>query len=274
MPHQWEDGFVKLNEAQMHYYHGGTRGQPPLVLAHGFSDMGLCWESLARELENEFDIIMPDARGHGLSARVAPGEIKDMAADMAGVMQALGIRGAVVAGHSMGAMIAGQLAARFPELVRALVLEDPPWFPPAPHSVGGGNDFSHFSDFVKSLAVKSAEQLMDECRAEHPAWPEIVVQRWCEGKKQLDQNFPLSKNAPAPDWPSVVQAIQCPVLLIAADPELGGLITAETALKITEMNPCFQVVHIAGVGHHIRFGKEQAYTQAVKTFLAAQIQVV
>jgi hypothetical protein len=65
MAHEWEDGFVKLNEAQMHYYHGGTRGKAPLILAHGFSDMGLCWESLARELEDEFDIFMPDARGHG-----------------------------------------------------------------------------------------------------------------------------------------------------------------------------------------------------------------
>jgi hypothetical protein len=40
------------------------------------------------------------------------------------------------------------------------------------------------------------------------------------------------------------------------------------------MNPRFQVVHIAGVGHHIRFGQEQAYTQAVKTFLASQIKVM
>ena len=274
MAHVWEDGFVTLNEAQMHYYHGGTRGKPPLVLAHGFSDMGLCWESLARELEDDFEIIMPDARGHGLSARVAPGEVKDMAADLAGVMRALGIRNAVVAGHSMGAVIAGQLAARFPELVCTLVLEDPPWFPPAPQAEGGGPDFSHFSDFVKTLAVKSTEQLMAECRAEHPAWPEIVVQRWCEGKKQLDQNFPLTKNAPAPDWPSVVREIQCPVLLIRADPELGGLITPETAHQITEINPRFQVTHIPGVGHHIRFGQEHAYIQAMKTFLASQIQFV
>lgn len=131
-------------------------------------------------------------------------------------------------------------------------------------AISGGRN----TDWVKSLAVKSAETLMAECRAEHPAWPEVVVQRWCEGKKQLDQNFPTALDTSRSSWTAAVRAIQCPALLVTADPEMGGIISPETAQKIVAMNPRFQVAHIPGVGHHIRFGAEQAYTRAVKDFLA------
>lgn len=264
----WEEGFVELNEARLHYYRGGTRGKPALVLAHGFSDMGLCWESLAGELGAEFDVIMPDARGHGLSARVQPGENTDMAADLAGVMRALGTGSAVVAGHSMGGVVVGQLAARFPELVRALILEDPAWFLPEAREAGGGIGAGPMGEWVRSLAVKGAEELMAECRAEHPTWPEIVVLRWCQGKKQLDQNFPASRDSNWGRWTDAARAIQCPALLVTADPDLGGIINPDTARQIHEWNPRIQVAHIPGAGHHVRFAQERAYTQAVRDFLA------
>ncbi|MFN2157062.1 MAG: alpha/beta fold hydrolase, partial [Anaerolineae bacterium] len=63
-----------MNGVDLHYYRTGKEGGPPLVLAHGFSDDGQCWYRLATDLEADFDVVMPDARGHGLSARVRPGE--------------------------------------------------------------------------------------------------------------------------------------------------------------------------------------------------------
>jgi len=38
-----------------------------MILLHGFTDNGLCWARVASMLENDFDIIMPDIRGHGKS---------------------------------------------------------------------------------------------------------------------------------------------------------------------------------------------------------------
>jgi pimeloyl-ACP methyl ester carboxylesterase len=61
---EWFSGYVNTNGMRMHYYR--TRGdKPPLVLAHGATDSGLCWSRLARTLESEYDVILPDARGHG-----------------------------------------------------------------------------------------------------------------------------------------------------------------------------------------------------------------
>ncbi|MEZ4677061.1 MAG: alpha/beta fold hydrolase [Caldilineaceae bacterium] len=52
-----------------------------MLLIHGFSDTGLLWTPVA-ELEADYDVIMPDMRGHGRSTRVQPDV--DMAADVAG----------------------------------------------------------------------------------------------------------------------------------------------------------------------------------------------
>ena len=57
----WQSGFVETNGIRMHYTRtGGDR--PPVVLAHGFSDDGLCWTPVARAREADYDVIMRDAR--------------------------------------------------------------------------------------------------------------------------------------------------------------------------------------------------------------------
>ena len=62
----WMDGYVKSNGIRIHYYRTGG-DKPPLVLNHGAMDDGLCWTRVARVLEQDYDVIMLDARGHGLS---------------------------------------------------------------------------------------------------------------------------------------------------------------------------------------------------------------
>ena len=127
LPH-WTQNDLLINGVRLHYARTGHGDKRPLVLVHGFSDHGLCWTPTARDLESEYDVIMPDMRAHGLSERVQPGEKVDMAADLAGLIRTLGLRRPIVCGHSMGAMITYQIGVRFPELASALVLEDPPWW--------------------------------------------------------------------------------------------------------------------------------------------------
>ncbi len=266
----WKPNRIVANGATFNYYRTpGGQGKPALVLQHGFSDNGLCWVPVAQELAAEYDILMPDARGHGLSARVARGEHIDQAADLAALMGELGVSKAVVAGHSMGASIATDLAARFPQLVRALVLEDPGWFmpsPDAPQFGRGSMEDSPLGKWMISLKDKSLEQIMAECRAEHPAWPEAYVRAWCQGKKDLDLNF-LAAEHPMGSWQEKVRAFQCPVLLITADPALGGIVTPQITAMAKELCPGIREVNFAGVGHHVRFAVHAAYMQAVKAFL-------
>lgn len=121
---------LEVNNAgvRIHAHHLPNKGKPALVALHGLTDDGLCWLRLARALRDDFDIVMPDARGHGLSDTPAHGyTAKDHAGDAAAVIRAMGLGPCIVIGHSMGGAEAAQLAADYPELVRALILEDPAW---------------------------------------------------------------------------------------------------------------------------------------------------
>ena len=187
MPSQWTQNDISINGAKLHYYRTGDGSLPALVLQHGFSDNGWCWSVTAQALEARYDIVMPDARGHGLSARVQPGEDVDTTADLTELIRSLGLERPIVAGHSMGASIASQLGARFPDVARALVLEDPPWRdarpqPPAENAVP-------FDRWFREMAELTVDEIVKRNRAEHPNWPEDVLRTWCAAKKQLDLNF-------------------------------------------------------------------------------------
>ena len=82
MQTNWQQGDVKLSDMTMHYTRTGG-DKPTLVLAHGFSDNGMCWLPVAQELSASYDVVLPDARGHGLSSRVEPGQTANRGADLA-----------------------------------------------------------------------------------------------------------------------------------------------------------------------------------------------
>ena len=66
VPSHWIEGMVEANGIRQHYYRtGGDRRT--LILLHGFTDNGLSWARVARALERDYDVVMVDARGHGLS---------------------------------------------------------------------------------------------------------------------------------------------------------------------------------------------------------------
>jgi len=86
----WYDGTVEANGIRQHYWRTGDGSQPAIVLCHGVTDNGLCWTPVARALENDYDVIMVDARGHGLSDAPEDGYgTEDRADDVAALVRAL-----------------------------------------------------------------------------------------------------------------------------------------------------------------------------------------
>ena len=90
-PHaHWQSAYVQSNGIRLHYWRTGGVGRPGMVLAHGITDYGLNWASLAQRFEAEYDIIMYDARGHGYSDKPdGPYDLATHAADLAGLIRAL-----------------------------------------------------------------------------------------------------------------------------------------------------------------------------------------
>lgn len=268
IPAHWTHNDLIINGASLHYVRTGNGSLPPLVLVHGFSDDGLCWLPTALELEARYDIIMPDARGHGYSARVQPGEAVDLAADLAGIIQALGLQRPIIGGHSMGAMEAFQLAVRHPAIPRALLLEDPPWWQPAAVPAAGQPAEHPMAPWVATITRLTLAELIAQTRLEHPNWPEIVIDTWCPAKKRVDPNVLAIVDLRGDDWPEGVPQLTCPTLIITADVEKGGLVTPAIAARLPALNPLCSVVHIPGAGHHIRFEAYAAYKRHVEAFLS------
>jgi len=265
----WTQNDIVADHVSIHYTRTGDGSQPPLVLAHGFSDNGMCWLPVARDLAADYDVILPDARGHGLSQRVQPGDKVDMAADLAGLVRGLGLEPVILGGHSMGASTAALTEARFPGLTRALILEDPAWFIPKPSEPGKPEQprQNPFDKWLQTMAGKTVEELMAKCHQDNPTWPEVELRPWAESKMQFDMNTFSTAREPGMDWQEAVKLITCPTLLITAENDKGSIVTPQAAQLAVELNNKVQVVHISGAGHSIRRENYADYMKAIQTFL-------
>src|SRR5262245_52537450 len=115
VPAHWQTGAIETKDgASIHYTRTGGAKQAVLLL-HGVQATGLTWLRTAQALGSTYDMVMPDFRGHGQSSRITAGLSTDMLADdMTALLRALNLERPFVVGHSMGAEIAGRLAAVHP----------------------------------------------------------------------------------------------------------------------------------------------------------------
>jgi 3-oxoadipate enol-lactonase len=96
---------------------------PPLLLVHGLMVSGTMFEPVLDRFAAFHRVIVPDLRGHGRSRALPPPyTARQLAADLAGLLQQLGIASAAVLGYSQGGAIVQQLALDWPERCSRLVL--------------------------------------------------------------------------------------------------------------------------------------------------------
>ncbi len=99
---------------------------PALVLTHGFAAPTSGWAPVVAELRPHFRMLLYDVRGHGRTS-VPPADtfsVPQFAADLRGLLDALAIDRAHIAGVSMGGMISAQFACDYPDRVQSLLLCD------------------------------------------------------------------------------------------------------------------------------------------------------
>ena len=267
----WLSSDATFDGIKMHYYRTGG-DKPPIVLNHGATDDGLCWTPTARALEPDYDVIMPDARGHGLSDdTTGAANSEQRAHDLAGFVRALGLQKPVVGGHSMGASTTLYFAALYPDVPSKAILEDPGlWTENDPSEESARAErMARIRENSARMRAMSRDQLIAYCRKQNPTWAEEELGPWADSKMRVKPSMGFSRGQPTSlTWQEALARITCPVLLLTSEVARGGIVTPEAAAEAQAVKPSLGVVNIAGAGHNIRREQFGAFLEAVRGFLA------
>lgn len=117
---------VGVNNVDLYCKISGDFGDP-LVLVHGSWVDHHNWDAVAPAFSQTFRVLTYDRRGHSQSQRPArPSTMREHVADLAALIERLGLQPAHVAGNSLGGSIALRLAGERPELLRSVIVHEPP----------------------------------------------------------------------------------------------------------------------------------------------------
>lgn len=118
----WQGRWVQVNDEHLHVMEAG-QGEP-LLLIHGFFVWSYFWRRVIPSLSQFARVIAPDLRGFGLTERLPdkPLDLWAQADLLVKLMDQLGVKRALLCGHSMGGEVALRMALRYPERVHGLVL--------------------------------------------------------------------------------------------------------------------------------------------------------
>lgn len=259
----WTRGVCEANGVRLHYLRTGG-DKPAVVLLHGLMGSGACWTDLARALEDDFDVVMPDARGHGDSSAPDHGyRYDDLASDVDGLVRGLALATPVLIGHSMGGMTAAVVASRAGAPVRALVLIDPTFLSPERQREVFDSDVAE--QHRRVLGSTKAE-LVAQAHARRPERALELVEAQAEARLKTSMAAFAVLAPPNPDHRELVRAIAVPTLLVIGD---DPVVTLAMATALRASNPRVRVAQIADAGHGLPFDQPARLREVVLGFLRA-----
>ena len=238
-----------------------------MVLAHGITDYGLNWASLAEWLEGEYDVVMYDARGHGYSDKPnGPYDLATHVADLVGLIRALGIEKPVLMGHSMGGATVALAAAIYPDLARAVILEDP------------ADMLARLEPLTEAVIPNWKKQIRGDRRAgmaklmamarnkRHPGWQDRDYELWTESKLLVNPDVvDILHGDGFGDAGVTYPRLLVPTLILKADANADS---RKKHLEIASLLPHGRLVLIDGAGHVIRNDKPADTEREIRPFLS------
>jgi len=253
----------------------------PVLLVHGLTSSALQWHAVVPALARRYEVIAVDARGHGRSARAGAAadrlgySARHHAADLIAVLDRLGIARVSLVGQSMGAENVACCAARYPERVACVVLEDPPWWPlpQAPLGARRGMRREWHAQLLGEQRLPDAE-----LRAQHAGpdlgLPPALVEASLADRRRLSPAV-LEWLVEREHWSRFVPDLVAPTLLLTGDLDQGAIVSPLVARQVQARcamggNRCrMRVRRVAGAGHGIHDQRPREFLAAVLPFLAA-----
>jgi pimeloyl-ACP methyl ester carboxylesterase len=257
----WTTAVCEVNGIDIHYLRTGG-SKPPLVLLHGLTGSGACWSTLARALEAEFDVVMPDARGHGNSSTPLNGySYEDHARDVIGLIQGLGLAAPVLLGHSMGGMTAAGVAGQIAAPIRGVILADPTFLSPQRQREVYESDV--VEQHRRLLSLDRADVLA-QARVRHPHRRPEIVELVAKARMKTPIRAFDVLTPPNPEYHRLVSAIYIPILLVIGD---NGVVSLETVRELQNLNPRLRVEQIQDAGHGLQYDQPERFEVVVRSFL-------
>ena len=261
----------RVGPLSVHEY--GDPGGPVLVVLHGLTDSGQCWGDLVARLGSTYRIVAPDALGHGSSDRFTAEQLssddplESMYSATATLLEQLAPdRGVLLMGHSMGGGMAAALSARRPDLVDALVLEDPVWM----DGYWRGDPEEAIRRRIEDTRATTTDpaSAIAQCRVEHPTWPESELAAWAQAKADCDEDLlRTGRSMLSTPWREIAAAIERPTLVVTGNDEV--ILDERLRAEIAALgNPSLEVRVVAGAQHCVRRDQGDAFHALVDPWLA------
>lgn len=270
----------------------GPPAGPAMLFLHGVLRDGRDFLPVLPLLHLRWQVALVDHRGHGGSSRT-PGHyfVRDYLDDAVALLDSGAIETpAVVFGHSLGAMVALGCAASRPDLVSAIILEDPPfrtmgeWI----SRTGYQAMFRGYQDLVRrgDWTPASLGKALGDVQVPAPGTPgETVALRTlrdpvsllysARGLCSLDPTVldPLvsGKWMEDFDWMDFAANTRCPALLLRGSVPLGGALADEDHAVLAQSLPDLETLTFSDCGHLIHGAKPEEIARVTTFFLESRV---
>lgn len=233
---------IQVNNITLAYEKLGSGA--PLMLVHGFPLDHTIWNETAHLLDTDFDVILPDLRGFGQSTTVeTPYTMSDMADDLAGLLDHLGLDRAVFVGHSMGGYVCLAFAKKYPQRVSGLGLVASQAAADSPERKAGR--YQTAGDVSQKGVGIVAEGMTPKLSADSAV--QAYVRPLMERQTPAAVMGALKAMAEREDTLMSLSAAVFPVNLIHGDEDV--LIPIERAQEIKAALPSARLTALKGIGH-------------------------
>jgi pimeloyl-ACP methyl ester carboxylesterase len=281
------DRMVTTNGIRLHVVdHGGEA--PVLVLAPGLTANAHSFDGLMRAgLGRAARVLAVDLRGRGESDQPDSGyTMEDHAADLLGLLDALGLERVAMGGHSFGGLLTYWLAANHPERIERCVVIDAPaqadpaildQIKPALDRLGiTYPSWDAYLDRVRAMPYFAEGGWDDDVEAYFRADVRFEPDGSVRARSRSEHIRAAVEGTLAVDWPALVTRIGVPVLLLRAPGDFGPpgsppLLSREDAERTVARLRYGRLID--GVGNHITFvfGRgAEVLTEAITEFLGTE----
>lgn len=264
---------VSVNGLGLHTEFTGSKGEP-VVLVHGSWGDSMGWDDLVPLLAGSYRVLGYDRRGHSQSEGTEnQGSILDDVSDLEGLIDHYGLVPAHIIGNSFGGVIVLKFAAKHPDLVRKLIVHEPPAV-----ALLDAPEHSHLLDNLKSKITivldllekgdmeQGAKLFMESIVFGPGSWDGLSEEARLKFINNAHTFLDEQKDT---EWTVIdhdaLSAFSRPVLITygSQSPQFFGII----AKKLSEILPDARLVRLQGMGHVPQMTHPAEYSKVLIKFI-------